>query len=225
VTNGKVYVAANGEVDVYGLFNDEPNAIAPVINPNGGTFSSSQSVSLSTTTLSAQVFYTLDGSTPTPASTPYAGPFTVGTDTTVKAIASESGYVQSGVSSATFTFTTTPAAFQLSSTAPPAVNPGGSTTSTITITPSGGFTGSVSVSCSVTGGPSGATGVPTCAATQPAAISGSGSVTSKLTINTSAASPIVLSRSVRPLAALGGASVAAHFFPACHSPSASGRNF
>ena len=38
VTNGKVYVAANGEVDVYGLFNGEPNAAAPVISPDGGSF-------------------------------------------------------------------------------------------------------------------------------------------------------------------------------------------
>ena len=30
VTNGKVYVAANGQVDVYGLFNGEPNAAAPI---------------------------------------------------------------------------------------------------------------------------------------------------------------------------------------------------
>ena len=45
VTNGKVYVAANGEVDVYGLFNGEPTAAPPVITPNGGTFSASQSVS------------------------------------------------------------------------------------------------------------------------------------------------------------------------------------
>jgi hypothetical protein len=38
ITNGKVYVAAWGQVDVYGLFNGEPNAVAPVISPDGGTF-------------------------------------------------------------------------------------------------------------------------------------------------------------------------------------------
>jgi hypothetical protein len=106
VTNGKVYVAANGQVDVYGLFNGEPNAVAPVITPDGGTFSASQSVTLSTTTASAEIYYTLDGSAPTPASTLYTGPITISTDTTVKAIASAVGYIQSGVSSAIFTFTT-----------------------------------------------------------------------------------------------------------------------
>ncbi len=105
VTNGKVYVAANGEVDVYGLLNGELTAAAPAITPNGGTFSASQSVTLSTTTATAEIFYTLDGSTPTPASTLYAGPITISTDTTIKAIASAPGYVQSSVSSATFTFT------------------------------------------------------------------------------------------------------------------------
>ena len=33
VTNGKVYVSANKQVDVYGLFKREPNAAAPLISP------------------------------------------------------------------------------------------------------------------------------------------------------------------------------------------------
>jgi hypothetical protein len=104
VTNGKVYVIARNEVDVYGLFNGEPSAAAPVITPNGGTFGSTQSVTLSSTTTSAQIFYTLDGTTPTPASTLYAGPIQISTDTTLKAIASAAGYIQSAMSSAVFSF-------------------------------------------------------------------------------------------------------------------------
>ena len=104
VTNGKVYVVAQDEVDVYGLFNGEPSAEAPVITPNGGTFTASQSVKLSTATASAQIYYTLDGSTPTPASTLYSGPVIISTDTTVKAIASAAGYIQSATSSAIFNF-------------------------------------------------------------------------------------------------------------------------
>jgi len=105
VTNGKVYVVAHGEVDVYGLLNGQATAAAPVITPNGGSFSSGQSVTLSTTTASAAIYYTLDGSTPTTASTLYAGPITISTETTLKAIASAPGFLQSAVSSATFTFT------------------------------------------------------------------------------------------------------------------------
>ncbi len=105
VTNGKVYVAAHGEVDVYGLFNGEPNAAAPVITPNGGTFSTTQNVQMSSSTPSASIFYTVDGSTPTPTSAQYTAPITISTDSTVKTIASAPGYIQSGVTSATFTFT------------------------------------------------------------------------------------------------------------------------
>ena len=106
VTNGKVYVGAEGQVDVYGLFNGVPNAAAPVISPNGGAFGASQNVQLSSATASASIYYTLDGSTPTPSSTPYTAPIPISADTTIKAIASAPGYVQSGVTTATFTFTT-----------------------------------------------------------------------------------------------------------------------
>ena len=104
VTDGKVYVAAYGQVDVYGLLNAQQTTAAPVITPNGGTFTTPQSVTMSSATGSASIFYTLDGSTPTTASTPYTGAITVSTDTTVNAIATAAGYAQSGVSSATFTF-------------------------------------------------------------------------------------------------------------------------
>jgi hypothetical protein len=92
-------------VDVYGLFNDEPTTAAPTIGPDGGTFAVGQNVTLSSTTASATIYYTLDGTVPTPASTLYSEPITISGDTTVRAIASAPGYVQSGVSSATFTFT------------------------------------------------------------------------------------------------------------------------
>ncbi len=110
VTNGKVYVAANGQVDVYGLFNGQATTASPAISPDGGSFTGSQSVTLSSATASASIYYTLDGSVPTPGSTPYTGPITLSTDTTLNAIASAPGFVQSAVSSATFTFSSqTPA--------------------------------------------------------------------------------------------------------------------
>jgi len=270
VTNGKVYVAAHGQVDVYGLFNAGPNAAAPTITPAGGTFSASQSVTLSTTTAAASIYYTQDGTLPTPASTLYTGPLTISADTTVKAIASAAGYVQSGVTSASFTLTgqtpplsfspaggtylsaqqvtlsdtdaaakiyyttdgTTPTAastryagtiavaasetieaiaisstrgssnvesaayviqtsapvgaFSLSATPTTAVAQGDSTTSTITVTPSNGFMGSVALTCAVTGSPSGAIDAPTCSSTAPAAISGAAAVTATLTLSSQA---------------------------------------
>jgi hypothetical protein len=104
VTNGKVYFAARGEVDVYGLLNNEPEVANPDIAPNGGTFASAQTVTLTDSTTSATMYYTLDGTTPTPASTQYTGPITVSRDTTLKAIGTAPGYVQSGVARATFAF-------------------------------------------------------------------------------------------------------------------------
>ena len=104
VTNGKVYVTAQNQVDVYGLLNGEPGAATPTISPNGGTFSSTQSVMLSSTAPNSQIFYTLDGSTPTPASTLYTAPIAISTDTTLRAIASAPGFIQSPIGSAVFSF-------------------------------------------------------------------------------------------------------------------------
>ena len=105
VTNGKVYFAAKGEVDVYGLLNAQQTTAAPTINPDGGTFATAQSVTLSSATNSAQIFYTMDGSTPTTASTQYTGPITVSKDLTINAMATAPGYLESGVTTAAFTFT------------------------------------------------------------------------------------------------------------------------
>lgn len=104
VTNGKVYVAAVGQIDVYGLFNGTPTAAEPIITPDGGTFSASATVTLSTATANAEIYYTLDGSTPTPASKQYTEPIELTTDTTINAITSAPGYVQSAIRRAAFTF-------------------------------------------------------------------------------------------------------------------------
>ena len=104
VTNGKVYFATNGEVDVYGLLTAQQTAAAPVIAPDGGTFTSPQTVTLSSATSSASIYYTLDGSTPSTTSTLYTGAISVSTNTTIKAIATAPGYAQSLVSTASFMF-------------------------------------------------------------------------------------------------------------------------
>lgn len=75
----------------------------PAISPNGATFATSQSVSLSTATAGATIRYTTNGSDPTAASTQYSAPFTVSQTTTVKARAFKSGMADSSVASAVFT--------------------------------------------------------------------------------------------------------------------------
>ncbi len=104
----------------------------PVITPNGGTFSDSVSVSLTTTTSGADIYFTLDGSTPTTSSNLYNLPFTLTSSATVKAKAFKNGYTPSAVASASFV-----------------INYG--TVATPIITPNGGtFNDSVSVSLTTT---------------------------------------------------------------------------
>jgi FG-GAP-like repeat len=81
-----------------------------------------------------------------------------------------------------------PPAFTLSSSGITIAAPGPNGTSIITISPSGGFTGSVALSCAVTGGPTGVADAPTCSVTAPPAITGPAAVTATLTISTTAAS-------------------------------------
>jgi hypothetical protein len=77
----------------------------PVINPAGGSFVDGVSVSISTATSGASIYYTLDGSTPTAGSTRYTGPFVLNASATVKAKGMLTGYNDSAVASANFTIT------------------------------------------------------------------------------------------------------------------------
>jgi hypothetical protein len=82
--------------------------------------------------------------------------------------------------------------FALSGTAITNVTPGTPATSTITVTPSGGFTGAVALACSITASPTGATEPPTCSVTPPPAITGTAAVTATLTVNSTAVTTAAL---------------------------------
>jgi VCBS repeat protein/Big-like domain-containing protein len=97
-----------------------------------------------------------------------------------------------------------PPNFTLSSTAVNIASPGASGTSTLTITPSNGFTGTVAVTCAVTGSPAGAADMPTCSVTAPAAISGTAPVTATLTVSTTPVSSAVVHDPLRRSFPLGG---------------------
>ena len=60
---------------------------------------------MSDTTAGAAIHYTIDGTTPTINSLVYRAPLVVSTTTTVRAIATASGFSTSGVASATYTIT------------------------------------------------------------------------------------------------------------------------
>jgi len=79
---------------------------APSFSPVAGTYTSAQAVTISTTTSGASIRYTTDGSTPTETNgTVYSGPVSIGVTTTLKAIAYESGFIDSSITSATYTIT------------------------------------------------------------------------------------------------------------------------
>jgi hypothetical protein len=79
-----------------------PQLPAPTFSEAAGTFTSPQTVSLSTSASGAVIYYTLDGSTPTTSSTQYGGPLWVANNTTINAIAAENGYSTSPVASGTY---------------------------------------------------------------------------------------------------------------------------
>jgi hypothetical protein len=75
----------------------------PVATPNGGTFATEQTVTLSSDTLGASIYYTTDGTEPTTGSTLYSAPFKLTATTMVKAIAVKENFVNSEILSVTFT--------------------------------------------------------------------------------------------------------------------------
>jgi Legume lectin domain/Chitobiase/beta-hexosaminidase C-terminal domain len=103
VTNGKVYVGTQKEVDVFGLTGGEALTAAPVFSPASGSYAAGTPVMMSSATPNASIFYTTDGSAPTSGSTVYSGPVTLNVTATFKAIAISTGFLQSLVSTATYT--------------------------------------------------------------------------------------------------------------------------
>ena len=83
-------------------------AAAPTFNPNGGTFTGSVDVAISTTTAGATIRYTTDGSDPDATSTQYTNPVHLAATTTLKARAFKTGLTDSEVGSATFNVNSLP---------------------------------------------------------------------------------------------------------------------
>jgi len=97
----------------------------PSFSPQAGTYSIDQSVTINCATPGAAIHYTMDGSTPTGSSATYAAPISVegnGTNTTIKAIATDADTTASGTGTATYVIT-----YQV---ATPALNPAAGTYST-----------------------------------------------------------------------------------------------
>jgi hypothetical protein len=81
----------------------ESQVATPTFAPAGGSYTTAQTVSISTASSGATIYYTTNGSTPTTSSTVYSGPITVSASETLKAYATKSGYFDSNVATATYT--------------------------------------------------------------------------------------------------------------------------
>jgi len=82
----------------------EQQVAAPAFSPAGGSYTSAQTVTISDSTSGATIHYTTDGSTPSETNgAVYSAPVSISATTTLQAIAYESGFTDSTVTSAAYT--------------------------------------------------------------------------------------------------------------------------
>ena len=158
----------------------QPIAAVPAFSPAAGTYTTAQTVTMSDATPGSLIYYTIDGTSPTPSSTKYTGPITVSSTQTIHAIAAATNYVNSAVASAAYTIQPPPTFAFAGSPTSLTVASGGQGTVTLTVTPQNGFNSTVSFAC---------TGLqPSVSCTfSPATVtpSGTGAVTTQLTLSAS----------------------------------------
>lgn len=82
------------------------NVETPTFTPPAGNYTTDQTIAISTATVGATIYYTLDGSMPTASSTVYTGVIPVagnGITKMIKAIAIKSGMLESAIGTASYT--------------------------------------------------------------------------------------------------------------------------
>jgi len=183
---------------VSAAYNITPPAATPTFSVAPGTYTTAQPVTINDATSGATIYYTTNGTTPTTASTVYNGPITIAVTETVEAIAIASEYSSSAVASAAYVITP---GFTIAGTAV-SVEPGAitSNTSTITMTPVGGFTGSVLLTAVLTSSPANAVAQPSLSfgSTTPVSIATAAGGNATLTISTTLGGTLPCTASDRP---------------------------
>ncbi len=99
------YNPTNLILDISSYFAASPGGqtATPVFSPAGGTYTGTQTVTISDSTNGAVIYYTTDSTTPSTSSTKYSGAITVSSSETLEAIAIAPGYSQSAVATAAYT--------------------------------------------------------------------------------------------------------------------------
>jgi hypothetical protein len=92
----------NTNAEIYGIFLDPAFIATPKIQPDPGPFLGRALIDLSCATPTADIFYTLDGTQPTPQSTRYNGPFWLRSTARVTARAFRDGFQPSGAAQADY---------------------------------------------------------------------------------------------------------------------------
>ena len=82
-----------------------PRVATPTFDPLPGTYSATQSVTISCLTAGATIYYTTNGTTPTSGSTAYTVPVSIASTTTLKAIAIDGVIADSYIASGVYTIT------------------------------------------------------------------------------------------------------------------------
>lgn len=85
--------------------NNADQVVAPIASLPGGVYIGAHSVTLSTTTSGAIIYYTTDNTTPTLASATYTMPITISQNMTLRAIAAKTGMHNSGVTTEIYAIT------------------------------------------------------------------------------------------------------------------------
>lgn len=117
-------------------------AAAPVFSPPPGTYPAPLTLTITSATSGARIFYTTDGSTPSRKTSPvYQGPLRLTATTTLKAFTSKGGLLASAVTSGVY---------KISGSAPPPPSEAGGTLFLATLTPQPGAATGGSGSSSLT---------------------------------------------------------------------------
>ena len=88
----------------YSAGGGQQTVATPTFSPEAGSYTTTQNVTISTTTDGATIYYTLDGNDPTTSSAVYSSPIAISETTTVKAMAAKAGMNNSSIATAVYNF-------------------------------------------------------------------------------------------------------------------------